>query len=58
MKEFEYVGDGLVLDTRLGEELHKCPYEGGSGACPYWVYIEDHGYYCYDDMLDYCELGK
>lgn len=58
MKEFEYLGDNIVLDTRLNEKLHKCPYDGCSGACPYYVYVEEHGFYCYDDMLEACESGK
>ncbi len=35
MKEFEYVGEDTVLDTRLSEEPHKCPYEGCGCGCPY-----------------------
>lgn len=66
MKEFEYVGDNTMLDTRLNEKLHPCPYDGGgNGACPYWVYFDEDlfeerpaGFYCYDDMLEDCELGK
>ena len=55
VKEFEILEDGRAIDTRLGEYLKKCPSGGGSGACPYWVYLVDaDAYYCYEDQYNEC----
>ena len=55
---YRYVGDDTILDTKINEKLHPCPYEGCEGACPYYVYFDEYGFYCYESECCAMEEGK
>lgn len=55
---YRHMGDSTILDTKINEKLHPCPYEGCEGACPYYVYFDDFGFYCYENECCAMEEGK
>ena len=56
--KYRYIGDNTILDTKINEKLHPCPYEGCEGACPYYVYFDKYGFYCYESECCAMEDGK